>query len=166
MDRVFTYPAKRTLPGERLPRSQRSSAGFTLLEIIIVMMLASIILGLATIFFANTLPSQRLNATGRDLSAFIRQARYLAQNRGEDLVLIIDLDQRLYGIEGFRVKKIPSDISIKALDPLEGDVIRGKYPILFRATGGVEGGSLVLWHKKKVVYIEMDPVVGSVKVRQ
>ena len=138
--------------------------GFTLLELIIVMALASLVLGLSALFFANTVPSARLASTGREISATIRQMRFLAQNRGEDLALIFDLDARIYGMEGYRVRRIPSEISIKAVDGVYGEIIHGKYPIIFRATGGVEGGMIVLGYRKKAVLIEMDPVVGSVKV--
>ncbi len=140
--------------------------GFTLLELVIVMLLAGLILGLATIQFATSLPSARLSATGRDISATIRQMRFLAQNRGEDLILTLDLDARQYGVEGLRMKPIPANIGLKVLDPAYGEVFNGKYPIFFHSTGGVEGGTVVLSYKKKAVYIEMDPVMGSVKIRQ
>jgi len=140
-------------------------AGFTLLELILVMAIATLILGLGVMFFANTMPGARLAATGRELSASIRQMKFLAQNRGEDLVLTVDLDTKRYGIEGVKMKPIPPDVSIMAVDPTYGEVRHGKYLISFHSTGGVEGGALVLTARKKIVRIEMDPVVGSVKVR-
>lgn len=149
------------------PRTPNSGprAGFTLLELILVMALATLILGLGVVFFANTMPGARLAGTGRELSASIRQMKFLAQNRGEDLVLTVDLDTKRYGIEGVRMKAIPSEVSIMAVDPTYGEVRHGKYLISFHSTGGVEGGTLVLWARKKAIYIEMDPVMGSVKVR-
>ena len=145
---------------------QRRERGFTLLELILVMLLASLILGLVTVFFSNTVPSARLGATGRDLSAFIRQTRYLAQNRGEDLVLQIDLDHNLYGIEGMAVRTIPAGIAIRVVDAFYGEIRNGIYPILFRATGGVESGTIVLSYRKKTVFINVDPIMGAVKVQR
>jgi hypothetical protein len=130
------------------------------------MAIAALILGLGAMFFANTLPGAHLAATGRELTASVRQMKFLAQNRGEDLILTVDLDMKRYGIEGMRMKTVPSDVSIMAVDPIVGQVRNGKYLITFRSTGGVEGGMLVLAARKKVIYIEMDPVVGSVKVRR
>ena len=146
--------------------NHRGTRGFTLLEMILVMLLASLVLGLVTVFFANTLPGARLAATGRELSAAIRQTRYLAQNKGEDLVLTIDIDKRMYGITGGNVKKIPPGIGIMVVDSVYGEVRSGAYPIVFRSTGGVESGTVVLAYKKKVIYIGMDPIMGSVKVQQ
>lgn len=140
-------------------------AGFTLLEVILVLFLISLILGLSTIFFANTMPSNRLNATAREISATIRYAKTLARVNSERHTLTIDLDSKLYGIDGSASKNIPDDINIKVIDPLLGEVHNGKYPITFYETGGIEGGTIVLFTKKKTVKIELDPVVGSVVIK-
>jgi type II secretory pathway pseudopilin PulG len=140
--------------------------GFTLLELIIVMFLATIILGLTTVFFSSSLSSARLDATGREMSATIRHARLLSQNRGEDQVFMINMDTGQYGLEGRNMKTIPDGISVRVNDPLSGEIRSGQYPILFRAYGGAEGGTVILQGRKKVIYIQTDPVVGSVMVRQ
>lgn len=139
--------------------------GFTLLELIIVLFLIVLILGLSTIFFANTLPSSRLTATAREMSATIRHAKHLALINGEKQTITINLDSRYYGIEGIAHKNIPTGISIKVIDPLLGEIHKGEYPFVFSATGGMEGGTIVLSTKKKTMSIELDPVVGSVVIK-
>ena len=84
-----------------------SRAGFTLLELIIVIFLITLMVGLSAVFFANTLPSGRFNATVRELASTIRQARHLAQLNGEKQIITIDLDSRSYGIEGRGKKNLP-----------------------------------------------------------
>ncbi len=143
----------------------KKNNGFTLLELIIVLFLITLILGISTIFFAIILPSNRFNATVRDISATIRQARTLTQTLGERQAITIDLDSKKYGIEGRGVKDIPSDIYIKVIDPLSGEIYSGKYQIVLHALGGIEGGTIVLWNNKKTVSIQMDPVVGSVVIK-
>ena len=130
------------------------------------MFLVTLILGLTTIFFSNSIPSARLDATGREISATIRHARALSQNRGEDQVFMINLDTRQYGLQGRSMKTIPAEISVRVDDPLSGEVRKGSYPILFRAYGGVEGGTVILQGRKRALYIQTDPVVGSVVTRQ
>ncbi len=138
--------------------------GFTLLELIIVLFLVTLILGLSTMFFANTLPSSKFNATIRDMSATIKHARSLAQIHGERQTVTIDLDSKKYGIEGRGAKDIPSDIYIKVIDTLSGEIHNGKYQIVLNATGG-EGGTIVLWNNKRSVSIQMDPIVGSIVIK-
>ncbi|OPY70890.1 MAG: hypothetical protein A4E57_00205 [Syntrophorhabdaceae bacterium PtaU1.Bin034] len=139
--------------------------GFTLLELIVVMALAGLVLGLVTLFFANALPSARLSSTARELSATIKQMKTLAENHGEDRTLIIDLDAGQYGAEDGRMRTFPAGVSVSVDDPAAGGEIRnGRYRIVFPATGGIEGGTVILRYRKKAVSIHIDPVVGSVKL--
>jgi hypothetical protein len=48
------------------------------------------------------------------------------------------------------------------IDPFSGEIIRGKYPIVFNATGGMSGGTILLSSGKKTVRIELDPITGAV----
>jgi len=143
----------------------RKDHGFTLLELIIVLFLMTLILGMATLFFANVLPSNRLNATVRSVSATIREARSLARTDGQNQVVTIDFDSKTYGIEGRGSRNIPDDISIKVIDPVAGEVQQGKYQFILHSSGGIEGGTIVLWNAKKVVTIQPDPVVGSIVIK-
>lgn len=139
--------------------------GFTLLELMVVMVLITLVIGISTVFFANTLTSSEFNTTIRDIATTIRHARSLAQIHGERKAVTIDLDSKTYWIEGKKVREIPSDIQIKIIDPLYGDIFEGKYQIVSNAMGGVYGGTIVLWNDKKTVTIQPDPIVGSVVVK-
>ena len=143
----------------------RKDHGFTLLELIIVLFLMSLILGMATLFFANVLPSNRLNATVRSVSSTIREARSLARIDGQRQIVTIDFDSKTYGIEGFGSRNIPDDISIKVIDPVAGEVRQGKYQFVLHPSGGIEGGTIVLWNAKKASTIQPDPVAGSIVIK-
>jgi len=140
-------------------------AGFVFLELIIVLFLISLILGLSTVFFSNILPSNRFNATIREISATIRHARALSQIYGETKIVTIDLDLKRYGMEGRGAKEIPTDINIKVIDPLSGEIHNGKYQFVLYPTGGIEGGTIVIWNSKRTVSIQPDPVVGAVVIK-
>jgi general secretion pathway protein H len=139
--------------------------GFTLLEIIIVLSLITLILGLSTVFFAGYLPSVKFNATGREISGLIRQARSLARMNTESRTVIIDLDSRTYGIVGLGTKSFPPDVLIKVIDPFSGEIIRGKYPIVFNSTGGMSGGTILLSSGRKLIRIDLDPITGAVIIK-
>ena len=140
-------------------------AGFMLLELIIVLFLMSIILGLSAVYFANSLPGYRLNAAVRGISTTVKQARAFAKILNEQQVVTIDLENRQYALEGHAAKNIPSDISMKVVDPVEGEIIEGQYPIIVHTTGGVEGGTIVLWNDRKTISIQIDPIIGTVRVQ-
>jgi prepilin-type N-terminal cleavage/methylation domain-containing protein len=158
---------KNFIPSFILPRRGGGIGGgdgFTMLELIIVLFLITLILGLSSIFFANLLPSSRFNATVRDVSSTIRQAKSLAQIHGNRQIVIIDLDSKSYGIEGYNTKNFPPDTWIKILDPLAGEIQEGKYKFIVHSIG-IEGGTIVLWNNKKTVNIQMDPIIGSIVVK-
>ncbi len=139
--------------------------GFTLLEIIIVLSLITLILGLSSVFFAGFLPSAKADAVGRELSGVIRHTRSLARLNGESRSVVIDLDSRTYGIEGMAQKSFPPELIVKVIDPLSGEIVRGKFPILFNPAGGRSGGTIILSWGKKAMRIELDPIAGAVLLK-
>jgi len=133
--------------------------GFTLLEMIIVLFLITLIVGLSSVYFAGFLPSAKINAAGREITGMIRYARSLARMNMESRTIMIDLDNRTYGIEGLGKKYFPPDALIRVIDPFLGDeIIRGKYPIVFNPIGGMTGGTIILSMGKKEIRIDLDPV--------
>jgi prepilin-type N-terminal cleavage/methylation domain-containing protein len=138
-----------------------TGAGFTLLELLIVLALVTLMVGISTVFFVNTLPASKLNATARDISSTIRSARTLAQINNQQQVMTIDLDAQRYGIEGSGDRTIPPGIHIKVLDPLSGEIREGTYHMRFHAYG-TGGGTVVVWNDKRSVSIQVDPITGPV----
>ncbi len=146
-------------------RSKNGATGFMLLELIIVLFLMSVILGLSAVFFANSMPGYRLNATVRSISTTVKQARTFAKMLNKQQVVTIDLENRQYLLEGHAPKDIPSDIAVKVVDPVEGEITDGQYSIIVHSTGGVEGGTIVLWNDRKTVSIQIDPIIGTIEVQ-
>lgn len=139
--------------------------GFTLLELLIVLFLITLMLGLSSVFFANTLPSGRFHATAREIAATIKHARSLAEIQGKDQTLLIDLDTKEYGIKGRKTMTVPDGVNIRIEDPVRGDIREGRYAFTFHSYGSAEGGTVVLWDDKRTVTISLDPVVGSIIIK-
>ena len=149
-------------PGRKTPPGR---SGFTLIELLIVLFLGTLILGLTAMFFAQALAAGRLHATARELSATIRQARALAKINDTRQVVSFDLDGREYGLEGYGRKKIPSQVTLKVLDPYEGEIVQGHYRLVLEANRGLEGGLFQLSSNKRSVQIQIDPILGSTVIR-
>lgn len=145
--------------------SSRRDAGFTLLELILVLFLVTLIIGLSTLLFVNALPSSRLNSVARDMSATIRYARSLAAINGGRQTFTLNLDERTYGIEGRGEKRLPDEVTVKIEDPFYGEVVRGHRRFVFQAIGTSETSTIVLSTKKRTVRIEMDPIIGAVTIK-
>jgi prepilin-type N-terminal cleavage/methylation domain-containing protein len=143
----------------------KNKNGFTLIELTIVLFLGTLLLGLTTLFFAQTLASGRLTATARELSATIRKARSLARVSDTRQVLTFDLDGREYGLSGHPSKKVPAQLTLKVVDPYQGEISSGKYQMVVEGHRGLEGGAFYLSSKKRTIQVQLDPIVGSVVIR-
>jgi len=139
--------------------------GFTLIEIIIVLSLMVLVLGLSTVFYANSLPKFRLNAATRDVIAEMRKARALARIQNEKQTILFNLDKRNFGIAGGKLHEIPQGISIRLVHPLTGEVSKGSASISFYPTGGAEGHAIMLSNERRSQMIKIDPVVGAAIVQ-
>jgi type II secretion system protein H len=140
--------------------------GFTLLEILMVIFLISLIAGLSSIMFSNSLSSQKLEACAREIMATFRYARSTAVSEGRWQSVMIDMNARKFGIEGGRTRDFPDTTSIKVVDSISGEVTEGGYRFVFSPSGVAEGGTVILSSGKRVVKIDIDPVIGAVRTRE
>jgi type II secretion system protein H len=144
---------------------KKKEAGFTLLELIIVIILSLLILGLVMVYFANLLSTVKLQAAVRDLSTTLRQARTLAKINGEPQGVTVDLDAKEYGLDGREMKRIPSSISLKIIDPSAGEIQSGQYHLVFEPNWGNPSLTFQLSDKKKVMSIALDPLSGATAIK-
>ncbi|MGO9213785.1 MAG: Tfp pilus assembly protein FimT/FimU [Syntrophales bacterium] len=136
--------------------------GYTLMEVMLVVFLIALILGIATIFFANSLPAARLRATGRDMAAAIKYAKYLAKANNERQMFNIDLDYKTYTVEGRETRRIPPDVMVTILDTNLDVITTGRFSIAFDAMGGNDWHSIILSRGRSEITIAMDPVMAAV----
>lgn len=140
----------------------RVEGGFTLLELMIVLFLAMLMLAMGVVAMMNRLPAARLDATAREISALMRQARTLARIQMVKQTLVLDLDARHYGIEGKTSRQIPEEVRLRIDDPLAGDVDKGTYRLGFSPFGGIDGGAIRLTTDGRSITLTPDPVMGFV----
>jgi general secretion pathway protein H len=145
-------------------RTPPADAGFTLLELIVVMFLISLIAGISMVLFTGTLSSGKLDATARSLVAAMKHARVLATMNGEPQAVFIDLDTGTYGIEGKDGKPFPKGITVSVTDPLHGRLTGGRSLITFDPIGSIQGGEVVLSTPKRSLAVRPDPLVAAVTV--
>ena len=82
-------------------------AGYSLIEVLVVLALISVLSGLAAADFSSQLPHLRLNHAARALVSDLRWARQLAIATGQPVVLLLDPDRNRYWIEKASQPGIP-----------------------------------------------------------
>lgn len=138
--------------------------GFTLIEILVVLVLMSLIAGISTVFFAGTLPKARLRASAREIVSTIKYARTLAASTHERQVVTFDLDAGKYGIKGRAGKAIPDEM-ILVIDGSDGNadpVRKGQYSLYYDSTGTNTWGRIHLIQGDRIIRIEADPILTAV----
>lgn len=137
------------------------SRGFTFIEIMIVVFLMSMITGMTTIFFANTLPAAKHKAAARELAATIKYAHNIAVAKNENQTVDIDLDTKKYFMRGRETRSIPDEVSITVYEnQVNANPVRqGRYVISYDSTAGSNWGSIELARNDKVITIKPDPIM-------
>ncbi len=114
--------------------------GFSLLELIAVMVLIAIAVTVASISISNSLGSAKIQAASRDLVAALRYTRGQAIVKGEQKTLDVDLEAMSYTVPGKSAVKFPDKIEVKLLTA-QNELIHEKAGrIRFYPDGSSTGG--------------------------
>lgn len=138
-----------------------------MLELIVVLCLASLSLGLVSVYFAGSLTSTKIKSEVRRLSSTVRYAKSYAQLEGKEQNVIVDLDEKKYWIEGQnKVTDLPQKIKMTVITS-DYEKFDGKWKITLLSGGGIKTDvdAVILSTEKRQFRINIDPVVGAVVVK-
>src|SRR5215813_12553916 len=86
--------------------------GFTLLELLVVLVILGLMVTLAVPLFTHAMPGVEAKAAARDVAALMRAARSLAIAGDREVTIAVDLDHRTVELAGARTQTIPAGIGI------------------------------------------------------
>jgi len=87
--------------------------GFTLVEMLVVLVVIGLIVSLAPMAFERLLPGRRLDAAARELAGTLRMARSLAIRDDRSRFVVIDVGARTALIDGTRSgQQLPDTVSV------------------------------------------------------
>lgn len=135
--------------------------GYTLVELLVVIVLISISMGLMVMSFGKALPGATIRSTVREFSTALRYSKGLSQIKGKPYEVEINFDEMSYTYKDKR-RFFPKGVKVYAIDPTDGEISSGNWLVTFFPEGGATGGEVVLYDHKREFHIFIDPVVGSV----
>lgn len=155
----------------------QNTRGFTLLEIILVLVFIGLIAGLTTPFVMSTLDRVKHQSETREVQSALRYARSEAITRKTVTTFNADIASKKYWISN---KKTNTSPIRKTLDPgfsmshmtnKEKTVDKGTFTIHFYPRGNSSGGAIriekVSPGKSDSAYeITIDPITGSSRIEQ
>jgi general secretion pathway protein H len=119
--------------------------GFTLLELLVVLALATLLVAIAPPLITASLPGIELKSSARSLTAGLRLAREEAIRSGQDVAFTLDLDNRTFEVGGgYRRVSLPDSVEIK-LTAAESEMLDEQVgAIRFYPDGSSTGGRIVV----------------------
>jgi len=158
------------------PHALRSSRGFTILEIIIVLFL---FVGLLGIVLPRISLEENLGSVGRRMVGTVRSLQSLAMLTQKTVRLYVDMDQGVYWpviLDGNQ-EKIPTDptwatplklsetIRISDILADQGKKESGRVDLFFYPTGRIDPATIHLIDaKNNILAIAIEPVTGTIRM--
>lgn len=136
-------------------RGRRSDQGFTLIEMIVVLVVLALAGSIVVARGPLHSPTLDLRAAARTLATDLRSTRSQAVDDDHDLAFTIDPVLHDYGQRGGRRHALPPGIAVTTPMP----------PILFHPDGSSSGGSIVLTKADHSLVIRVDWLTGRVVVQ-
>lgn len=119
--------------------------GFTLLELVVVLALATILIAIVPPLITAAVPGVELKSSSRRIAAGLRLAREEAIRSGRDIAFTLDLDEHTYRIDGdFRQVNLPKGLDLK-LTAAESEMLDDQVgAVRFFPDGSSTGGRIVI----------------------
>lgn len=148
------------------PRGRPGQRGFSLLELIAVIVLIAIAVTVASVSVSRSLGSARVQAASRDLVAALRYTRGQAIVKREQQTLDVDLEDMSYRVPGRDAVKFPDKIEVKLLTA-QNELIHEKAGrIRFYPDGSSTGGHVSIIAGEREWRVNVGWLTGEVDLEE
>ena len=139
--------------------------GFTLLEVIVVLVLAGIMYALLLAVPMRGASGADLKSAARTLASGLRQAQTTAMSTRRDAVLTVDVDAREFLMPGEeQPRKLPEGLDLK-LYTAQSEVSNArKGGIRFYPDGSSTGGRITVSAGERKYLVDVDWLTGRVSI--
>ena len=139
--------------------------GFTLIEVMMVMVLAVVIYAFLVAIPLRGTSIADLKASARVLASGLRQAQTMAMVTRQDAVLTLDLDSREFVLPGEKEpRKLPDGIDLKLYTAQSEVTSERKGAIRFYPDGSSTGGRITVSSGERKFLVDVDWLTGRVKI--
>lgn len=136
-------------------------AGFTFVELIVVMAILAVIAALVAPSFSRTIASARLRSAASDVRTSLARGRALAVAAARERTVAFDLSKGEFGVDNEAVRLLPGTIRLGAVLPGEERKEEGNVRIRFFPDGsGDEAEISVTAEDGGTLRVTVDPLTG------
>ena len=142
-----------------------SQSGFTILEVIVVLVLGAILYSIVLAVPMRGASSSDLKAAARALASGLRQAQSTAMATRRDAVLSLDLEAREYAMPGeAAARRLPEGIDLKLYTAQSEVASAQKGGIRFYPDGSSTGGRITVSSGERSFRVDVDWLTGRVTI--
>lgn len=146
--------------------TRRTQAGFSLLELVVVLFLMALLMGLVLPGLISSWEREKNRATLREFTTTLRTARSEAVTRGARVRLFLNLKTGRYRLEGSTQEGALKGVSLTDALLVWQNPEKSQGYIAFYGDGSTSGGKLALVEPTGRRYLlEVEPITGKVSLR-
>lgn len=139
--------------------------GFTILEVVIVLVLAGIMYALLLAVPMRGASSADLKSAARTLASGLRQAQTTAMSTRRDAVLTVDVEAREFVMPGeAEARKLPTGLDLKLYTAQSEVSSAQKGAIRFYPDGSSTGGRITVSSGERKFLVDVDWLTGRVTI--
>ena len=152
---------------------KQAQAGFTLMELMVVLVIVGLMMGLVTANMDSLTPTTRLNAAARNLASTINLAHNRAVMVGKTVIILYHIDSKYYQLilpaeagGELAIEPLPSGVSFQEIEVVgENKKIKGWLKVYFSPSGMIRGHVVHLKNDLQAqISVEVNPISGVVDV--
>ncbi|MFN7552257.1 MAG: GspH/FimT family pseudopilin [Pseudomonadota bacterium] len=143
----------------------RTVRGFTLIEVILVLLLFGVVVAVAAVSLTDGMSSARVRSAGYDLVAALRYTRAQAIVTRRQQALELDIEARSYSAPKRDVVQRPRHVELRLLTAAEEQTGASSGRIRFWPDGSSTGGRIKLVYGAQAWDVEVAWLTGEVRLR-
>ena len=143
-----------------------TAAGFTLIEMIVVMAILGLIMVLVTVNGTAVSPATHARAAVEAISGALRTARSEAVRGNRSVEVTIDLSERSYRRGAGPTETLPNDLSLALLTSRDELVAGAVGGIRFNPDGSSSGGRISIAGGSRMWWVGIDWLSGRVSIAE
>ena len=143
---------------------KRAAAGFSIIEMVVVVVLVATVVAIGAAAMSRQLPGQRLRASARELAAQLRFTRAQAIASGQSQLFTLDARTREWRAGDKRDGRLARDIEIVATGARNEQQREGVAAVRFFPEGAATGGRFLLSHGQAAWQVDVEWLTGEVRV--
>jgi general secretion pathway protein H len=144
----------------KMPVGDRSQAGFTLLEMLVVLAILALVTTVAMPLLHRPSDTVRLKSTAQEFVAALRATRAAAILHNSEATLVIDVSERKFASPVVSPRFIPKDIATTLVFAASEQSVASQAGFRFFPDGSATGGDIVLALRERQTKICIDWLTG------